>query len=149
MHGCLRIYLCTACMRMLGVGGGQDRDQIPWDWSYRLQWAAMWVLRLEPMSSGRIASPLDRWAFSPALIVCPKEQHIFFSVLCPSLMFCLYDAGDQRACSLPPAELTSHSLLHPEDLLWSVVRPIWLNSSWENVRVDLSSMWNSPTERAA
>lgn len=78
MHGCLRIYLCTTCMLMLGVGGGQDRDQIPWDWRYRLQWAAMWVLRLEPMSSGRTASPLDCWAISPALTVCPKEQHIFF-----------------------------------------------------------------------
>ena len=40
--------------------------QISWNWSYRQVWAAIWVLGLEPGSSGRAASALNHWAISPA-----------------------------------------------------------------------------------
>lgn len=34
---------------------GQKKVQIPWDWSHRRHWVAMWVLGIEPQSSGRAA----------------------------------------------------------------------------------------------
>jgi hypothetical protein len=33
-------------------------SQMPWNWSYRQVWAAMWMLGMEPKSSGRAASAL-------------------------------------------------------------------------------------------
>ena len=36
-----------------------------WNWSYRQLWATMWVLRIEPRSSGRVATALNHWAISP------------------------------------------------------------------------------------
>lgn len=42
--------------------------QLPCDWSYRWQWAAMWVLGIKPGSSGKAAS---------ALTISPAPQHAF------------------------------------------------------------------------
>ena len=41
--------------------------RFPWVWSYRELWAAMWVLRIKPGSSGRAASALNHWVISPTL----------------------------------------------------------------------------------
>ena len=54
---CLHIFLCE------GV-------------SYRQLWAAMWMLRVEPRSSGRAATALNHWAISPALQ--SRNFHFFF-----------------------------------------------------------------------
>ena len=40
--------------------------QVPWNWSYRLLWIAMWVLRTAHRSSGMAVSALNCWAVSPA-----------------------------------------------------------------------------------
>jgi hypothetical protein len=52
----------------------------PLDWSYRHLWAAMWVLGLEPWSSGEAASA-NFWANLPAL------QRILISVSSPAVGF--------------------------------------------------------------
>lgn len=40
------------------------RCQVPWNWSCRQFWAAIWVMGIEPGSSGRAASALNHWATS-------------------------------------------------------------------------------------
>ena len=54
------------CTGVLPVCMSVWRCQIPWNW--RQLWAAMWVLGIEPRSSGRTASALNHWADSPALV---------------------------------------------------------------------------------
>lgn len=40
---------------------------ISWTWSYRWLSAAMWVLEMEPWSSGKVASALSHQVIAPAL----------------------------------------------------------------------------------
>ena len=57
----------TACISVKGY-------RIPWNWSYRQLWAAMWMLGIEPWSSGRAASALSCWAISPARLHLQIQQ---------------------------------------------------------------------------
>lgn len=57
------LLVLTACMSMW-------RYQIPWKWRYRQLWTTMWVLRIEPSSSGRAARVLAHWASSPVPSAC-------------------------------------------------------------------------------
>ena len=41
--------------------GARKDHQIPWVCSYRHSWAVMWVQRIKPSSSGRLASSLNHW----------------------------------------------------------------------------------------
>ena len=50
----------TECMSVWG--------QIPWNWSYRQLWVAMWMLGIESRFSGRAACALNYWAISPATV---------------------------------------------------------------------------------
>lgn len=45
-----------------------------WTWGYRQLWAAMGLLRIEPLSSERTASALNYQAISPALIIYSEVQ---------------------------------------------------------------------------
>jgi len=61
------------------------RCQIPWDWSYRQLWAAMWLLGIEPGSSGGAA--LNHWAISsiPSYGICHLHNELFVHMY----VFCL------------------------------------------------------------
>jgi hypothetical protein len=64
-------------------------------WRYRQLWTAMWLLNIEPRSSGRAASALNFWAISPVSqwcsltqsfpVVSPLENKGKF-VWCPSIL---------------------------------------------------------------
>ena len=60
---CLHTCLCWGC-------------QIPWNWTYRQVWAAMWVLGIEPGFSGRAVSVLNLWAISPAPNGCSLRSWV-------------------------------------------------------------------------
>ena len=55
------VYWCFACMYICVEG-------IRF-WSDRELWAAVWMLGIEPRSSGRSASALNYWAISPAPVL--------------------------------------------------------------------------------
>lgn len=59
---CLYGYMCITCIpfRM------EEDIWIPWKWSYRHLWAALWVLETESMSSIRAVHAVSLWAISPA-----------------------------------------------------------------------------------
>lgn len=57
---CLHVWMCIMCM--LGTHRGQKRMWDPWDWSYKCLWVAMWLLGVNPLSSGRAISTLNCWA---------------------------------------------------------------------------------------
>ena len=52
------MHWCFACMSVWGC-------RIPWNWNHRQLWAFLWVLGIEPRSSGRTASVLNHWSISP------------------------------------------------------------------------------------
>ena len=55
----------SLCALLFGHG-----CQVPWNWNYRELWTAVWVLGIEPRSSGRAVSALNCWAISPAQGIC-------------------------------------------------------------------------------
>ena len=85
---------------------------IPWNRSYRWFWAAMWVLGIEPVSSGRAVSAPNPWVISPA-------QTVSFLVL-RSLINLEFSLGQDKdlvsfLCILKPRSPKYSS--HP-GLLW-------------------------------
>lgn len=55
--------VCVCCLHVcLSVW----EYQIPWNWSRRRLWAALWALGIEPKSSRRASCALSCWAVSPA-----------------------------------------------------------------------------------
>lgn len=54
----------TTCMPR--AQGGQRGHLIPWNWNYRLLWAATWVLGIDPQASARAAYVPNHWTISPA-----------------------------------------------------------------------------------
>ena len=76
-HGYLcTMYVCLVIMK-------NTRYQVPWRWSYRSLWAAMWVLETEPRCSARSATGLNLWAILPA----PGTLFLSHFVLQDSLSF--------------------------------------------------------------
>ena len=66
------VYGCFACMyvRLCLVHGEAWRGhQVPWNWSYRQLWAAMWVLGIEPRPFRRATNTLNCWTISPVRVV--------------------------------------------------------------------------------
>jgi hypothetical protein len=49
-------------------------------WSYRCLWATMWVLGIEPRSSGKAVSAFNWWAISIASFHLIKNHSISFHV---------------------------------------------------------------------
>jgi hypothetical protein len=49
----------------------RSEGPVPWDWSYRALWAAMWVLEIEPRTSGRASSTLNHWPSLQSTLVSP------------------------------------------------------------------------------
>jgi hypothetical protein len=52
---------------------------IPWDWSYRQLSATVWVLIIEPWSSGRAVRTLNHWAISQLLSTLFNRQGLSLS----------------------------------------------------------------------
>ena len=52
-------HACTLCAHLLSVEAGR-RYLIPWNWNYGQLLAAAWVLGIEPRSSAKAASALNR-----------------------------------------------------------------------------------------
>lgn len=73
----LYVHWCFACM--------YDCVRIPWNWSYRQSWAAMWLLRIKPRSSGDQA---ELFTIGPSLQ--PFEEFEFVG-FCFAL-FCFSDS---------------------------------------------------------
>lgn len=93
-------------------------SQVPWNWSYRPLWAAMWAPGVEPGSSGRTARVLNCWAISsaPLLISIFQQWHHF--------LLRLY----QQSCSCDPEEPkrvipTHRHLRHSSDFVTECIRP--------------------------
>lgn len=79
------MYICAPCV-FLGLAEIRREHQMLWNWSCRWVWAAMWVLGIEPRSTGRAASALKHWATSPALmmmVLCLSQR------VCWCLHICL------------------------------------------------------------
>ena len=73
--------------------------QKPWNWSYTQLWAVVWVLGIEPGSSGRTASALNLWATSVSpkrIILClyflqhppPQDSVSLWCSRCPGTHYC-------------------------------------------------------------
>ena len=67
------IGVLPACMSVWGC-------QVLWNRSYGCLWAAMWMLGIEPWTSGEATSVLNCWATSPAPWI------VFFSIVKMYLM---------------------------------------------------------------
>lgn len=59
-NGFLFIYLL--CIGILPTYMSVWGCQICWNWSHRQLWHVMWVMRIEPTSSGRASSASNLWA---------------------------------------------------------------------------------------
>ena len=73
---CMCISVLPSCVSVWGC-------QIPWNWSYRQLWAAMWMLGIEPGSSDRAVFALNR---EPSLHSAP--QTIFKMIF--KIRICVY-----------------------------------------------------------
>lgn len=59
------MYVCELCVRLVIVKVRWGCC-IPWNWSSRWLWAAIWVLGINPRSSARTVIAFNYWANSPA-----------------------------------------------------------------------------------
>lgn len=63
-------YVCLAPMKVR-IG-----HWIPWNWSYSWLWTTMWVLGIEPGSSGRAESAFNLWSLSLNYILIKINEKI-------------------------------------------------------------------------
>jgi hypothetical protein len=101
----LNVHWCFVCMLVWGY-------QKLWNWSYWRLWAAMWLLGVEPRSSGRTASALNHWATFPLVFlfiilfihICLVNIRFFF-FLCSPGTYSVDQVGLQlrSACLCPPS----------------------------------------------
>jgi hypothetical protein len=71
------VYGCFDCPYVYACNGFRDQKTIL-DWSYRCLWDNLWILGMEPESSGRAANPLNHWAF---FLVSPLSLKTVFHVV--------------------------------------------------------------------
>lgn len=65
--GFCRQHVSALLVRMQYLWKPKEGDcQIPWSQSYRQLWSPLWVIGVEPRSSGRAARALICWAIPPA-----------------------------------------------------------------------------------
>lgn len=101
------LYICTICMP--SACRGQKVHNISCNWSYRWLRAAIWILRTESGSSGKVAHVLNYWAIYLACLHAPDH-------------------------SSPPCIPTTFSLLSLNVLFSHVRPPAWFSFSllWQH-----------------
>lgn len=79
----LKFYIFKMCIGVLPTSMCLWVWQISLNWSYRQLWTVMWLLEIEPRTSGRTASVLNGWAISHASpnIILIFSFLFFFSFL--------------------------------------------------------------------
>ena len=108
------MYEWFGCKCFCVLKEARRRHQVPWNWSYRALWGAMWVLWTEPGSSGK---PLCHWTISLVLYFpYPSKSSSWImrntagSVQSQSQLFSnLKTRG--LAYQAPEAHITSHCVL--------------------------------------
>jgi hypothetical protein len=73
---CLQVCLCTTCVP--GTWGDQTRSQMPWNWSPRWLWAAVWVVGIAP-GSWLLSSLFTRLLFRFIFGILFFETGIFWN----------------------------------------------------------------------
>lgn len=100
LYGCRCLVASGWCtMYMPGTLRRQRGHRIPWNWSLRQSWAALWVLENELKSSGRVASALDHTHTLLSVLVCVLHSKA------KSFMLSFRDKVTQRSHP-PPLQLT-------------------------------------------
>ena len=94
LFACLFVYILYALVFCLHVW----RSQISWKGSYRQLWVDLWILGIEPRSSGRTASALNCWHLSSSFVCLFIYLFIWDSVS-------LCSTGQPRTCCVNQAGL--------------------------------------------
>lgn len=142
-------WMCKCNIYMPSAEGSQESTVGPVDWICEWLWPALWVLKLEFISSGRAATAPNLWTISPASVISVFKYfpvliltHLNFNFVILSLdcnfcflnmvAFCCFLLFLKRPWSLP--NLSGSNIFSMEHKVFLLFVLTWLLHYifWEN-----------------